>query len=117
MSLEHRAKEGDHSAQAWAASCTRIALLQPVIGGTCDSHARCGPAGVLADVGQRLLHDAVGVASQRGGHVLDAHHVLALLGLRYPQRMLPSLLFEVGWKLTWLGSWRSRCGSTATSAE
>jgi len=35
--------------------------------------------------------------------MLVAMWVLALLGLRYPQRMLVILLFEVGWKLTWLG--------------
>jgi len=35
--------------------------------------------------------------------LLVAMSILALLGLRHPQRMLPILLFEVAWKLLWLG--------------
>jgi hypothetical protein len=35
--------------------------------------------------------------------IFVALSVLAFAGLRYPQKMLPILLFEVAWKLLWLG--------------
>ena len=36
--------------------------------------------------------------------VLVAMSLFALLGLRYPVRMMPVLLFESVWKLVWLGA-------------
>jgi hypothetical protein len=50
-----------------------------------------------------LAHDPWELKEGTVVTLLVAMSVLALLGLRYPQRMLPILLFEVGWKLTWLG--------------
>lgn len=35
--------------------------------------------------------------------LLTAMSLLAFLGLRYPVKLLPLLLFESGWKLLWLG--------------
>ena len=36
--------------------------------------------------------------------MLTAMSLLAFLGPRYPVRMLPILLFEVAWKLIWIGT-------------
>jgi hypothetical protein len=36
--------------------------------------------------------------------LLTAMSLLAFLGLRYPVGMLPILLFEVSWKLIWIGT-------------
>jgi hypothetical protein len=36
--------------------------------------------------------------------LLTAMSLLAFLGLRYPVRMLPILLFEVIWKVIWIGA-------------
>ena len=47
--------------------------------------------------------DHWGLAEGTVEFLLVAMSVLALLGIRYPVRMLPILLFEVAWKLAWLG--------------
>jgi hypothetical protein len=47
--------------------------------------------------------DAWGLAEGTKQCMLAAMSMLALLGLRYPSRMLPILLFEAAWKLLWLG--------------
>jgi hypothetical protein len=36
--------------------------------------------------------------------LLTAMSLMAFLGLRYPIRMLPILLFESAWKLIWIGA-------------
>jgi hypothetical protein len=48
-------------------------------------------------------HEPWGLAEGTKDCLLIAMSVLALLGIRYPLRMLPILLFEVSWKLLWLG--------------
>jgi hypothetical protein len=48
-------------------------------------------------------HRSWGLAEGTVECMLVAMSVLALLGVRYPVRMLPILLFEVAWKLLWLG--------------
>jgi hypothetical protein len=51
---------------------------------------------LLADASTMPLYEGVTVC------MLTALSLLALLGLRYPVRMLPVLLFESAWKLLWL---------------
>jgi hypothetical protein len=50
----------------------------------------------LADVHSRPLYEGVTLC------MLTVLSLLALLGLRHPVRLLPVLLFESAWKLTWL---------------
>ena len=42
--------------------------------------------------------------------VLGAISLLALLGIRYPVKMLPLLFFELLWKVLWVLGWGSPSG-------
>ena len=48
-------------------------------------------------------HEPWGLAEGTKECLLIAMSFVALLGVRYPKRMLPILLYEVTWKLLWLG--------------
>lgn len=52
---------------------------------------------LLADAADRPLYESVTIS------MLIAMSLLAWLGLRYPVKLLPVLLFESAWKLLWLG--------------
>jgi hypothetical protein len=53
-----------------------------------------------------LIQDAAALPVMDGvvTCLLTAMSLLAFLGLRYPVRMLPILLFEVAWKLIWIAT-------------
>jgi hypothetical protein len=52
---------------------------------------------LLPDAHNRPLYEGVTLT------VLVAMSLLAFLGLRYPLKLLPLLLFESAWKVLWLG--------------
>jgi hypothetical protein len=60
--------------------------------------------GLAADIWPLLLRETHGVEHMRGvvWTLLGAVSLLAVLGLRYPLRMLPLLFFELVWKSIWV---------------
>lgn len=61
-------------------------------------------AGLGITIWPGVIHPPAGLEHMRGvvRSVLAGVSLMALLGLRYPVRMLPLLLFEVAWKTVWV---------------
>jgi len=61
--------------------------------------------GLVVDIWPLMLRSAGQVEHMRGvvWSILTAVSLLAMLGLRYPVKMLPLLLFELTWKVIWVG--------------
>lgn len=55
----------------------------------------------------RILNPPAGISNAETvvGSVLVAISLLSLLGIRYPARMIPLLLFELLWKVIWIAGW------------
>jgi hypothetical protein len=62
--------------------------------------------GLAADIWPLIARASHGVEHMRGvvWSVLTAVSLLAILGVRYPLRMLPLLMFELVWKIVWLAA-------------
>lgn len=60
--------------------------------------------GLAFDIWPLIARAPRGVEHMRGvvWSVLTAVSLLAILGIRYPLRMLPLLMFELVWKIVWL---------------
>jgi hypothetical protein len=60
--------------------------------------------GLGVDLWPKILHPPANLEHMRGvvWSLLTAVSVLAILGLRYPLRMLPLLFFELVWKSIWV---------------
>jgi hypothetical protein len=60
--------------------------------------------GLGIDLWPKIIDPPAGLEHMRGvvWSVLSAVAVLAILGLRYPLRLLPLLFFEIVWKLIWV---------------
>ena len=60
--------------------------------------------GLIVMIWPLMLQKSANVEHMRGvvWCILAAVSLLALLGIRYPLRMLPLLLFELIWKTIWL---------------
>jgi len=89
---EHDASRDSLTLPTWRLNLMRVAYLEMGVGLA------------ITRWPELVSHDPWELMEGTVVTMLVAMSVLALLGLRYPQRMLPILMFEVGWKLLWLGT-------------